>query len=87
MAREGHPPLSYCDRLTTFQLLQRLVQLMVRIVQHGGVVVRVAVQLVVVHRSLKMIAVEAGHGRGSCRVLVMLDRQAGRRSRHQILKA
>lgn len=60
---------------------------MVRIVQHGGVVVRVPVQIVVVHRSLEVVAVEACHGRGSCRVLVMLDRQAGRRSRHQILKA
>lgn len=60
---------------------------MVRIVQHGGVVVRVPVQIVVVHRSLEVVAVEACHGRGSCRVLVMLDRQAGRRSCHQILKA
>lgn len=76
----------YCDRLTTFQLLQRFVQLMVGIVQHGRVVVRISVKIVMVHRCLKMIAVEASHGTRGGRVLMVLDRQAGRRSRHEILK-
>lgn len=60
---------------------------MAGVVQHGRVVVRVAVKVVMVHGSLKMISVEAGHGRRGGRVLVMLDRrQSGRRSRHEILK-
>lgn len=50
--------------------------------------VRVPVQVRMVHRPLEVVAVEAGHrgarGRG---VLVMLYREAGRRSGHEILKA
>lgn len=52
-----------------------VVQLMIRIVQHGRVVVRVPVKIVMVHRSLKVITMEAGHG-GS-RVFMVLDRRSG----------
>ena len=46
----------------------------------------VAVYVVMVHGSLKVITVEASHGGCGGRVLMVLDRQAGRRSRHEILE-
>lgn len=55
------------------------------VVQHGRVVMGVTMQIVMVHRPLKVITVQAGHGsRG--RMLMMLNRQGGRGSRHEILK-
>jgi len=79
----------YRERLTTFQLLERLVvQLVGGIVQHRGVVMRVAVQVVMVHRALQMVAVQAGHRGGRRdRVLMMLHGEAARRPDHEILKA
>ena len=46
----------------------------------------VAVYVVMVHGSLKVITVQASHGGCGGRVLMVLDRQAGRRSRHEILE-
>ena len=48
-----------------------MVQLVAGIVQHRGIVMRITVEIMVVHRALKMVAVQAGH-RGGCRVLMML---------------
>jgi len=65
-----------------------VVQLVGGIVQHRGVVMRIAVQVVMMHRALQMIAVQAGHRGGRRdRVLMMLHGEAARRSDHEILKA
>ena len=62
-----------------------MVQLVAGIVQHRGIVMRITVEIMVVHRALKMVAVQAGH-RGGCRVLMMLHREAARRSDHEVLQ-
>lgn len=45
------------------------------------------VEIVMMHGSLEMVSVESGHGGRGRSVLMMLYRNPGRRSGHQILEA